>query len=246
MLLGILVIACLVGLTGCNNSRRNKAAAAKAAAEKKAAAAEAPAAAPEPAPQDEKKPEPQKKEPANGNGAKAPARQNDKLPREAVGVGANVDAAKRDVASAATSTVKALMLVHGLKTFQPSQDFVRDKLLEPSGRPGEDVKTKITKDDNEEEVVFKTWVVNFRTDPALWNDIVRRDKDAQRDLRATDRQGLAARVVFGLAGLFLVIVGYHRFDEYTQHRYRKWLRAAGAGLVAAVIIGAWLALGGGW
>jgi len=122
------------------------------------------------------------------------------------------------------------------QAFVVTEDYVRTRLLDSkSGEPGKDEKIQL----NDVEHVFKAWVLTFRTNNEWWKDIVRRDQEAQRKLRADERQTLGSHIVIGLAFLLLAGYGYVRLDEYTQRRYTTWLRVAGIGVAATVIAGWW-------
>jgi hypothetical protein len=154
------------------------------------------------------------------------------LPRSVTGHGVTVEAAKKAAINKAVEVISHLMTSNELKSFKLTEDYVRKNVL-VGGEPGKDLQV--------ENIVepFKAWVVNFHPDNDWWKDIVRRDQEAQRKLRADERQTLGSHVVIGLAFLLLAGYGYVRLDEYTQRRYTTWLRVAGIGVAATVIAGWW-------
>jgi hypothetical protein len=159
-------------------------------------------------------------------------------PRSVTGRGETVDIAKKDALREATKTIANAMKLHHppLLAFVVTEDYVRTRLLDSkSGEAGKDEKIQL----NDGEHVFKAWVLTFRTDNEWWKDIVRRDQETQRKLRADEHQTLGAHIVIGLAFLLLAGYGYVRLDEYTQRRYTTWLRVAGIGVAATVIAGWW-------
>src|SRR5207302_769824 len=101
------------------------------------------------------------------------------------------------------------------------------------GEAGKDVKVENIADP------FKTWTLTLRPDSAWWNDVVHRDQDISRKLRAEQRQAVGAQVIIGLACLLLAGFGYVRLDEYTQRRYTAWLRLVGMGVATTVVAGWW-------
>jgi len=235
------IVLLLMTVIGCSDSRRRKA----------AQVAKGPAAAKKGAPEAEKKaePEPEKKAepeaekkadlepvkpPKDGDKGKNGQAPKPAKMREATGRGENLDIAKKDVLKDAMTQIANMMQKEGLRTFVVTEDFVKNQVLAFPGRPGDDVKVKL----DEAEHIFKAWIVGFRTDTDWWNDIVRRDQEKQRELRAEDRQSATSRVMLGLSVLLLAGVGYNRLDEYTQRRYTIWLRAAGVS-VAATAVAAW-------
>jgi hypothetical protein len=166
------------------------------------------------------------------------AQPDGRWPRSVTGRGETVELAKKDALREAVKTISIAMKLHDppLQAFVVNEDYVRTRLLDSkSGEPGKDEKIQL----NDVEHVFKAWVLTFRTDNEWWKDIVRRDQEGQRKLRADERQTLGSHVVIGLAFLLLAGYGYVRLDEYTQRRYTTWLRVVGIGVAATVIAGWW-------
>jgi hypothetical protein len=159
-----------------------------------------------------------------------------RFPPSVTGRGETVDTAKRDAILEAGKLVSIAMRLHNppLESFVVNEDYVRTHVV-LAGEPGKDEKVPL----NDGEHVFKSWIVFFRTDSDWWKDIERRDQEAQRNLRANERQTLASRIVIGLSFLLLAGFGYVRLDEYTQRRYTTWLRVAGVGAATTVIAGWW-------
>jgi hypothetical protein len=166
------------------------------------------------------------------------ARPDGRWPRSVTGRGETVELAKKDALREAVKTISIAMKLHDppLQAFVVTDDYVRTRLLDSkSGEPGKDVKIQLPGGDAD----FKAWVLTFRTDNEWWKDIVRRDQEAQRKLRADERQTLGSHIVIGLAFLLLAGYGYVRLDEYTQRRYTTWLRVVGIGVATTVIAGWW-------
>jgi len=164
--------------------------------------------------------------------AEAAALPKDDLPRSVTGHGVTVEAAKKAAIKKAVDVISDLMTSNELKSFKLTEDYVRTHVL-VGGEPGKDFQVEPIREP------FKAWIVNFHRDNDWWNDIVRRDQEAQRKLRADERQTLGSHVIIGLAFLLLAGYGYVRLDEYTQRRYTTWLRVAGIGVAATVIAGWW-------
>jgi hypothetical protein len=163
-----------------------------------------------------------------------------KLPTEATGFGETEAIAK---AQALKDAVKRVTLLMGmqkppLESFIVDEDYAR-KLVEP-GQRGKDHEDPIFKEP------LKQWVMPFRTDNDWWTDVVYHDHEAQRKARADQRHTWTARVMLGLAVLFLAGFGYVRLDEYTQRRYTTWLRVAGLGVATTVAAGWWYVFQSGW
>ena len=161
-------------------------------------------------------------------------------PRSVTGRGETEDIAKKDAVREAVKQVKIAMRRQDppLQSFVVDEDYVRTHLLHSkSGEPGKDEKIPLT---DGEHIFFKAWVLTFRPDNEWSKDLFRRDQEAQRKLRADERQTLGSHIVIGLAFLLLAGYGYVRLDEYTQRRYTTWLRLAGIGVAAMVIAGWWV------
>jgi hypothetical protein len=154
------------------------------------------------------------------------------------GHGLTEENAKTAAIRQAVKEVSTLMKMHNppLQAFEVTENYVRTNLLVDAGKPGENFEDKF----NGKNEVFKSWVLSFRSDTDWWNDLVRRDQEAQRKARADDRQKVGSLVIVGLALLLLVGYGYLRLDEYTHRRYTTWLRVAGVGLATSAIAGWWL------
>jgi hypothetical protein len=120
-----------------------------------------------------------------------------------------------------------------LRSFKVTEDFVLKNALPDAGRAGKDLAVENIANP------FKAWVVTFRTDTDWWSDIVRRDHEAERKLRAEHRQTMGSRIIIALGLLLLAGFGYVRLDEYTQRRYTTWLRLAGVGLATTMVAGWW-------
>ena len=146
------------------------------------------------------------------------------MPSQVTGHGRTEEKAKEDALREAVKLVKS-------KGYSVDEDFVRDHMLADDGRAGDDLNLKI---DNIDEP-FKSWVVTFRY--SGWNEVARLE-------RATMRENLARNAVFGLSILLLGGLGYVRLDDYTNHRYTAWLRAAGSGLVAVILAASWFIIQG--
>lgn len=165
------------------------------------------------------------------------------LPKAALGdlsgVGSSEENAKKNALKKAADAVNRMMAEHDppLKSFVVDEAYViSHQLLRNAGRAGKEVEEKI----QDNRVVSKEWIVTFRTDTDWWSEIVRRDQEAERKLRADSRQKVGGLGILGLAGLLLVGFGYVRLDEYTQRRYTTWLRLAGVGLGSMVAAGWWV------
>ena len=154
-----------------------------------------------------------------------------KVPTGVTGHGENVDTAKTVAFNKAVEEITGFMKRYEFTSFVVTDDYVRKHVLVDPGQPGEDVPVPGFAEP------FKSWTLTFRT--GYSNDLVRRDQEAQRKLRADERQTLGSHIVIGLAFLLLAGYGYVRLDEYTQRRYTTWLRVAGIGVAATVIAGWW-------
>jgi hypothetical protein len=159
------------------------------------------------------------------------------LPEYVIGRGENEESAKNDVARSAVVTITDIMEKNGLRSFKIDEKFVRDHLLDRSGKWGKDVPVDL-KDGNDEKP-FKQWIVPLRTDADWWREIVRRDRVQERTIIAQQRQTWAYRVMIGLSILLFVGFGYVRLDEYTHRRYTNWLRVAGVGFATTMAAGWW-------
>jgi len=153
---------------------------------------------------------------------KDPNKPKPDMPSQVTGVGTTVAKAQEVALREAVKVVKA-------KGYSADEEFVRDHMLVDEGRAGDDLKI-----DNIDEP-FKSWVVTFRYNG--WNEVARLE-------RATEREHLARNGMFGLSILLLVGMGYVRLDDYTNHRYTAWLRAAGSGVVALILAITWYCIGG--
>lgn len=161
-------------------------------------------------------------------------------PRSVTGRGETEDIAKKDAVREAAKQISIAMRRQDppLQSFVVTEDYIRTHLLHSkSGEPGKEEKIQLP----DGEHVFKAWVLTFRPNNEWSKDLLRRDQEAQRKLRADERQTLGSHIVIGLAFLLLVGYGYVRLDDYTQRRYTTWLRLAGIG-VAATVIACWWSL----
>jgi hypothetical protein len=158
------------------------------------------------------------------------------LPRSITGMGETLEVAQKDAIREAVKQVSVAMQLHNppLQSFKVNEDYVRTLLDLNSGHEGDNEKLKIG------EHAFKAWVIDFRTDKNLWNDIVRKDQEAARHARAEERQKVGSLIIVGLGLLLLVGFGYVQLDEYTQRRYTTWLRLAGVGVASTLIAGWWV------
>lgn len=154
----------------------------------------------------------------------------DLLPAGVVGDGETVDHAKKAAFAKAAKEIKASLK---LRVYVVTEDYLTKYVLVDAGKPGEDFKAH----DNLPN--FKAWELTFRTDKDWWSDIVRRDLDAQRKVRAEEREEWTMRGVLGLSILLLAGFGYVRLDEYTQRRYTTWLRVAGLSAATTAIAVGW-------
>ncbi len=146
------------------------------------------------------------------------------------GHGETVDSAKKD---AVNKAIEYVSTAASSQSFVITEEYLRKNVLVDAGTPGKDVQVDNIRDP------FKAWVLTFRTDTNWWSEIANRDHEAQRKLRADDRQKVGSLVVIGLAFLLLVGFGYVRLDEYTQRRYTTWLRLASVGVASTVVAGWW-------
>jgi hypothetical protein len=155
------------------------------------------------------------------------------LPRSIKGMGANLESAKKDAINEASKQIQSAMQLHDppLESLKVTPDYVRSLLDQQSGHEGDEFK--------EGDQVFKSWILNFRTDKDLWSDVVRSDHEAQRKLRAEERQKTGSLVIIGLALVLLVGYGYVQLDEYTHRRYTTWLRVGGVGAATAALTSWW-------
>ena len=153
-------------------------------------------------------------------------------PPTVIGNGPNEEAAKQNALEQAVRDLKAR-----LTAFDITEKYVRDFLVdEKECHPGEEIKLP--------GIERKFWVLTFR--PDYGKGLIHRDQEAQRKLRAEERQTWTSRVLIGLAFLLAAGVGYVRLDEYTRRRYTGWLRLAGVGVAASVAAGWWRVFQGGW
>jgi hypothetical protein len=154
-----------------------------------------------------------------------------KGPPGVTGHGETVDSAKKVAINKAVEEITGFMKRYEFTSFVVTEDYVRKHVLVDPGQPGEDVRVENF------PKPFKSWTLTFRN--GYSNDLVRRDQETRRKLRADERQNLGSHIVIGLAFLLLAGYGYVRLDEYTQRRYTTWLRLAGIGVAATVIAGWW-------
>lgn len=159
----------------------------------------------------------------------------DRLPREAIGRGENVDSAKK---AAVGMALKELNDAMSLQYFVLSEDYLREHVLAGPGKAGKDIEMKI----NEEMHTFKAWVLTFKPQSEWWSDISRRDLAEQRKVRAAERQTVTSRIMVGVAFVLLAGFGYVRLDEYTQRRYTTLLRLAGVSFAGVAIGSIWWAV----
>jgi hypothetical protein len=140
------------------------------------------------------------------------------------GRGDNEESAKRDALREAAKLAEGLRQQQKpfFDVFAINEENVGRFLQPESSKAGDDLKIKL----GEKEEIFKTWVINLRT-------------DTDRTLRAEERSVLAGCVTAFLALVVAIGFGYVRIDEYTRQRYTTILRIAGAGILAVVLAGAW-------
>ncbi len=155
-----------------------------------------------------------------------------RVPAGVTGHGETVKTAKEAALRKAIAEIKTALNVQSLVI---KEDYVAKNVLVDEGQPGKDVPA------DERFPDFKTWELTFRTDKAWWTDIVRRDLDAQREIRKNERKEWASLTFLGLTILLLAGVGYVRLNEFTQRRYTTWLRLAGISAITTMIAGIWWA-----
>jgi hypothetical protein len=172
---------------------------------------------------------------------KEPVLPEGQWPQFAKGLGETQERAKDVAYREAVNRIHTLMRLNEppLESFKVDRAYVEKHLLVDTGRPGEDVKMKL---DGIGEVLFKEWILTFRTDYNWWKDIVRRDLEAQREVRGQERQAISFAAMIVIAALLLVSFGYVRLDEYTNRRYTTWLRIAGVGALSSAVVGGWWVL----
>ena len=169
-------------------------------------------------------------------GAQAPriARPVGDWPAEVKGYGDTPDQARKMAIHEGMRQLKLVMQRQNppLQSWEPDFDFVRAHWLVLPGRAGEDFV------DENLALVKKSWIIRLKTDPD-WQEVVSKDRHAERRLTASTRQGLLARGLFFVSLLLGVGFGYMRLEEWTRYRYSRLLRFSGAGLAASIVGVAW-------
>jgi hypothetical protein len=173
---------------------------------------------------------------------KQPVLPKEGWPKSVTARGETEDKAREVALRDAVELVKKLMRLQDppLKSFVLTEDYVSANLIATEQR-GKDI--VIEGFDN----AFKEWTLTFRSDHGeWWKELVKKDREAERILRAQDRalqaeerQALGARVLFGLSCLLLVGVAYVRVDRVTRHRHTPWLRLASVGAAGIAVAGWW-------
>ncbi len=151
-----------------------------------------------------------------------------------------VDSAKaREIAvNQATILVCKLLEENHHTSFKPDAKYVRENLLADDGYQGPDVRNEVVGDEP-----LKQWIVTFK-DSNWWQDVVRRDIEAQRVLRAEARQSVAKQIAVAVLVVLAAAHSYVRLNRLTQGRFARWLQAAGVGVALAVLAAAWIFLSG--
>lgn len=174
--------------------------------------------------------------------ADGPAAPRDRWQAEVEGFGDTAAGARR---AARVNAVKRMLEV--LRTEQAGGPFA-DVTLDAStqqrllgyaekfviageGHAGKDVQIDVNR--------FKVWVLPLHEEPD-WASVVRLEQSHQRDLRAGERQTLAARVMALLFVLVAAGFAYVRLDQWTRGRYTSWLRAGAVAAAGALGAGWWL------
>ena len=144
--------------------------------------------------------------------------------------------ARKIAVKQATILVGKLLEENNYTSFKPDAKFVRENLLVDDGRPGPDERNEAFG-----EQPLKGWIVTFK-DSNWWQDVVRRDLEAQRVHRAAFRQTLAKWVALTL---FVVLAVAHivvRFNRLTRGRHARWMLAIGICVASLLLAVAWLLL----
>lgn len=155
-------------------------------------------------------------------------------PVEVKGYGETPEQARKMAVGEAVRQLKLVMQRQSppLLAWEPDADFLQAQWLVLPGRAGEDFV-----DDNL-GLTKKSWIIRLRTDPD-WQEVVSKNRQAERRQTAYARQGLLARGLLFVSLLLGVGYGYVRLDDWTQGRHTRWLRFSSASLAASIVAIAW-------
>lgn len=158
------------------------------------------------------------------------------MPREVPAFG--VDAAKaREIAvNQATLLVRKLLEAHDYTSFKPDTKYVRENILEDEGRPGQDERNEAVG-----EQPLKSWIVTFKSSN-WWQEVVRRDYEAQRISKSAYRQTAAKYVVVGILVSLAIANGCVQINRLTRGRHSLWWLAVGVGIISVLVAGILLLL----
>lgn len=115
------------------------------------------------------------------------------------GYGVNFKEAKRDAVKHLTRHLVAMLHDHDppLVAWLPTQDYVRQQLLQGDGMPGPDVEL-------DQVGSTKTWIYDIK--PLDWSELTMLDHDARRSSRRANRLNAAGQLFGGIGVLVVVIM----------------------------------------
>ncbi len=172
---------------------------------------------------------------ASGAQTNVPALPEAMKPREVKAFGVDATKAREIAVNQATILVGKLLEENHYTSFRPDAKYVRENLLADDGKPGPDVRNDLVGDEP-----LKQWIVTFK-DSNWWQDVVRRDYEAQRVQRAAVRQSAAKRFVVALLVLLAIANAYVRINRLTRSRYARWLQVICVGVASVLLAIALLA-----
>ena len=164
-------------------------------------------------------------------------------PKEVAGIGSSEETARKNALTKAAQKITDFMQAQNppLRSFVVNEEFVQTNVAE-RGKAGDVIK----EDFGGEKVESFKWILPLKPIESWWKELVQRDyevmrqqQEADRKVRAVERQTQGAEAVLGIACLLLAGWGYVRLDEYTQRRYTGWLRLAGVGVATTIAAGLW-------
>ncbi|MSU80170.1 MAG: hypothetical protein EXS16_19020 [Gemmataceae bacterium] len=175
---------------------------------------------------------------ASGAQSNVPVLPEAHKPREVKAFGVDAIKAREIAVNQATILVGKLLEENNHTSFKPDKKYVRENLLVDDGKPGPDERNEVFG-----EQPLKGWIVTFK-DSNWWQDIVRRDYEAQRVQRSAARQSDAKRFAVALLVVLAIAHAYIRCNRMTRGRYARWLQAICVGVASVLLAIAMVALAG--